>query len=82
MPHPLQKTYPAAIVKAFEDEGFIWGGKWHEYDLMHFEYRPELICKARILNQPDWNLPSADLDSRYGKSSPDNSDPYTAIPRP
>lgn len=50
-PHPRQQTYPRAIVAAFEDEGFIWGGKWHEYDLMHFEYRPELICKARCLQQ-------------------------------
>ena len=48
-PHPMQQSYPSAIVAAFEAEGFIWGGKWHEYDLMHFEYRPELICKARIL---------------------------------
>ena len=47
-PHPLQQTYPAAIVRAFEEEGFIWGGKWHEYDIMHFEYRPELLCKARV----------------------------------
>lgn len=47
-PHPLQQSYPAAIVEAFENEGFIWGGKWHEYDLMHFEYRPEIICKARV----------------------------------
>lgn len=45
-PHPLQQSYPAAIVRAFEAEGFIWGGKWHEYDIMHFEYRPELLCKA------------------------------------
>lgn len=48
MPHPKQRTYPGEIVKAMEDKGFIWGGKWHEYDLMHFEYRPELICKAQI----------------------------------
>lgn len=48
-PHPLQQSYPSAIVRAFEDEGFIWGGKWHEYDIMHFEYRPELLCKARAL---------------------------------
>ena len=47
-PHPLQKTYPATIVEAFERQGFVWGGKWHEYDLMHFEYRPEIICKARL----------------------------------
>ena len=58
-PHPLQKSYPASIVAAFENEGFIWGGKWHEYDLMHFEYRPEIICKARVL-QGQEHLPGAD----------------------
>lgn len=47
-PHPRQQDYPPEIVAAFEAEGFIWGGKWHEYDLMHFEYRPEIICKARL----------------------------------
>lgn len=47
-PHPRQQDYPPEIVGAFEAEGFIWGGKWHEYDLMHFEYRPEIICKARL----------------------------------
>lgn len=49
MPHPMQKTYPKRIVAAMEEAGFIWGGKWREYDLMHFEYRPEIICKARIM---------------------------------
>ena len=43
--------YPAAlladdvlprIVRIFESNGFIWGGKWHHYDAMHFEFRPEL----------------------------------------
>lgn len=48
-PHPLQASYPTEIVTAFEAEGFIWGGKWHEYDIMHFEYRPELLCKSRLL---------------------------------
>lgn len=48
MPHPLQGNYPSEIVNAMEKQGFIWGGKWREYDLMHFEYRPELICKARM----------------------------------
>ena len=45
--HPLQQTFSPLLVRAFEDAGFIWGGKWHEFDLMHFEYRPELICKAK-----------------------------------
>ncbi len=35
--------YPPEIVAAFESENFIWGGKWYHYDLMHFEYRPELF---------------------------------------
>lgn len=43
-------SYPPEIVAAFEKHDFIWGGKWHEYDLMHFEYRPELLCKSRVLN--------------------------------
>lgn len=34
---------PAEIVALFEENGFIWGGKWWHYDTMHFEYRPELL---------------------------------------
>ncbi len=34
---------PAAVVRAFERRGFIWGGRWYHYDTMHFEYRPELV---------------------------------------
>lgn len=64
-PHPLQQTYPSAIVRAFEDEGFIWGGKWHEYDIMHFEYRPELLCKARAGKTGGVSpVPSGDADAR------------------
>lgn len=36
---------PWEIVEIFERHGFIWGGKWHHYDTMHFEYRPELLLK-------------------------------------
>ena len=35
--------FPQAIVNAFEAEHFVWGGKWHAFDFMHFEYRPEII---------------------------------------
>lgn len=38
-----KKDYPQAIVDAFEAEKFIWGGKWHSFDTMHFEYRPEMF---------------------------------------
>jgi hypothetical protein len=34
---------PLRIVELFEEQGFIWGGRWHHYDTMHFEYRPELL---------------------------------------
>jgi len=34
---------PAAVIKAFEAYGFVWGGKWQFYDTMHFEYRPEIL---------------------------------------
>ncbi|MDR3640649.1 MAG: M15 family metallopeptidase [Humidesulfovibrio sp.] len=43
------QAFPAEIVAAFEAEGFIWGGKWAAFDLMHFEYRPELVLKAKAL---------------------------------
>lgn len=39
--------FPPIIIEIFESHGFIWGGKWHHFDLMHFEYRPELIEKAK-----------------------------------
>ena len=40
---PLKNRWmpPDSVIKIFEDEGFIWGGKWVIYDNMHFEYHPE-----------------------------------------
>jgi len=43
-----RRAFPVSVVEAFEAEGFVWGGKWSEFDLMHFEYRPELILLARL----------------------------------
>ena len=40
-------AYPPALVRIFEDHGFIWGGKWAHFDFLHVEYRPELLIKAR-----------------------------------
>lgn len=37
---------PQAVIDIFEDQGFIWGGKWIIFDNMHFEYHPELIINA------------------------------------
>jgi len=38
---------PIQIVQAFERHGFIWGGRWADFDTMHFEYRPEIIAVAK-----------------------------------
>lgn len=39
-------SYPNELVKVFENNGFVWGGKWSHFDILHFEYRPEIILKA------------------------------------
>ncbi|MDD9945395.1 MAG: M15 family metallopeptidase [Myxococcales bacterium] len=43
---------PADVVQAFERHGFIWGGRWYHYDTMHFEYRPELLARADVVERP------------------------------
>lgn len=43
-------TYPSEISEVFEKHNFIWGGKWGHFDIMHYEYRPEIILKARYFN--------------------------------
>jgi hypothetical protein len=53
VPYSQRFHPPDLVIKAFEDYGFIWGGKWTNYDTMHFEYRPEIF----ILN----NLPLSTL---------------------
>lgn len=40
-------SYASELVEIFETNGFIWGGKWSHFDILHFEYRPEIILKAR-----------------------------------
>jgi hypothetical protein len=41
--YAYKNAIPMEVVRIFEKHGFIWGGKWHHYDTMHFEYRPELL---------------------------------------
>ena len=42
---PYEERYhpPDAVIKAFEAYGFTWGGKWQQFDTMHFEYRPDIL---------------------------------------
>jgi D-alanyl-D-alanine carboxypeptidase len=44
--YAYRNEIPMEIVHVFERHGFIWGGKWHHYDTMHFEYRPELVGRG------------------------------------
>ncbi len=45
-PLVYRNRIPYEVVEIFERHGFIWGGKWHHFDTMHFEYRPELLHPA------------------------------------
>ncbi|MBV7273606.1 M15 family metallopeptidase [Clostridium sp. PL3] len=40
-------SYSKEIVETFEKNNFVWGGKWGHFDILHFEYRPEIILKAK-----------------------------------
>ncbi len=44
-------SYPKELVRAFEENGFIWGGKWAKFDILHFEYRPEIVLKAKYFSE-------------------------------
>ena len=46
-PESAVRTYPEELVSLFEANGFVWGGKWDAFDIMHFEYRPELFTPRR-----------------------------------
>ncbi|WP_368490489.1 M15 family metallopeptidase [Clostridium sp. BJN0013] len=49
------EEYPKEIVEIFEKNNFVWGGKWSHFDILHFEYRPEIILKAKYFNTEDKN---------------------------
>ena len=49
------QVYPKELVKAFESNGFIWGGKWEQFDILHFEYRPEIILKSEFFGDSSKN---------------------------
>jgi hypothetical protein len=52
---PLDKRWspPQAVVEIFERQGFVWGGKWAYFDMIHFEYRPEIILYNRSISATD-----------------------------
>ncbi|MCX7656259.1 MAG: M15 family metallopeptidase [Treponemataceae bacterium] len=48
VPQSQRWAPPTEVIQLFEQEGFIWGGKWDLYDQMHFEYRPELLLLKKL----------------------------------
>ena len=48
---PMEQRWspPPAVVATFERHGFVWGGKWAHFDVIHFEYRPEIILYNRLI---------------------------------
>jgi hypothetical protein len=46
IPYERRWMVPPQIIELFEEQGFIWGGKWFFFDTMHFEYRPEILILA------------------------------------
>lgn len=48
IPEDRRWTIPMPIVKIFESQGFVWGGRWLFFDAIHFEYRPELFLLDRF----------------------------------
>ncbi|WP_055666976.1 M15 family metallopeptidase [Desnuesiella massiliensis] len=49
------ESYPKELVEIFEKNGFVWGGKWNHFDILHFEYRPEIILKSRYFGSGEKN---------------------------
>jgi len=71
-------SYSNELVEVFENNNFIWGGKWSHFDILHFEYRPEIILKARYFSNPnDSTKPwyeGAPLDTVLTKNAVDKID--------
>lgn len=64
--------YPKELVEAFEKNNFVWGGKWGHFDILHFEYRPEIILKAKYFgklstNKEEWykDIPIGEDEKQY-----------------
>jgi hypothetical protein len=53
VPAENRQSPPAPVIRTFEEQGFIWGGRWSRYDTMHFEYHPELLIFGTGRRQPD-----------------------------
>lgn len=50
---PIEQRWspPQRVVEIFERHGFVWGGKWAHFDMIHFEYRPEIVLYNRLIEE-------------------------------
>lgn len=64
-PYRYRNNVPGFLVNIFEKHGFIWGGRWHSYDAMHFEYRPEMFITDNV---KDTDKPESDTAMLRGPS--------------
>jgi hypothetical protein len=67
---PMEKRQnpPATVIRAFEEQGFIWGGRWSRFDTMHFEYHPELLILGTG-RRDDTPPRTAQIDPGAGENS-------------
>lgn len=65
--------YPKELVKIFENNGFVWGGKWSHFDILHFEYRPEIILKAKYFAKENEN------GDNWWKGAPETEEVFTLV---
>lgn len=66
-------AYPQELVQVFQKHGFIWGGKWAHFDMVHFEYRPEIIMKAK------YYVGSAKISGSWYQGFPDTAQVHEAV---
>jgi flavodoxin len=67
VPVHRRQNPPADVIRTFEEQGFIWGGRWVRYDTMHFEYHPELLILGT--GRDDGPLQTARIAPRPGENS-------------
>ncbi len=50
---PMKERWspPQVVIQAFENHGFVWGGKWSRFDTIHFEFRPEIVAYNRMMGE-------------------------------
>lgn len=66
-------SYSNELVEVFEKNGFVWGGKWSHFDILHFEYRPEIILKSRYFKG------HVNIQKPWYEGAPTNEEPVKNI---